>query len=130
MNGTTPSAASAMRQSMAKSTTVIPAMRTRSEKSMSIPDTKNSFYLDGTATVDLGGGWGVIGHLGRQKVRRFSQASYTDWKLGVTKDVNGFVLGVSYVDTNADPAAYTYADARRTMNIGRSGLVFSVSKTF
>jgi hypothetical protein len=34
-------------------------------------------------------------------VRNYSDASYTDWKLGVTKDVNGWVLGLAYVDTNA-----------------------------
>jgi hypothetical protein len=26
--------------------------------------------------------------------------------------------------------AYTYTDARKTMNIGKSGMVLSVSKTF
>jgi len=95
-----------------------------------VPDTKNSWYLDGTATFDLGGGWGVLGHIGRQKVKRWSDASYTDYKLGVTKDISGFVFGAALVDTNAKDAAWTYADARKTMNIGKSGVVLSVAKTF
>jgi uncharacterized protein (TIGR02001 family) len=95
-----------------------------------VPDTKNSWYLDGTATFDLGGGWGLVGHVGRQKVKRFDDASYTDWKLGVTKDIGGFVFGAAYVDTNAKDSVYRVSDARKTMNIGDSGVVFSVSKTF
>lgn len=95
-----------------------------------VPDTKNSWYLDSQATFDLGGGWGVVGHIGRQKVKGFSDASYTDYKLGVTKDIGGFVFGAAYVDTNAKGSAWTYADARKSMNIGDSGVVLSVSKTF
>jgi uncharacterized protein (TIGR02001 family) len=96
----------------------------------SVPETKNSWYLDGTANYDLGSGWGVVGHVGRQKVKGWSDASYTDWKLGVTKDLRGFVFGAAYVDTNAKDSAWTYADARRTMNIGDAALVVSVSRTF
>jgi uncharacterized protein (TIGR02001 family) len=95
-----------------------------------IPDTKNSWYLDGTANYALGSGWGIAGHIGRQKVKDFNDASYTDWKLGVTKDLRGFVFGAAYVDTNAKSSAYTYSDARKTMNIGKSGLVLSASRTF
>ncbi len=96
----------------------------------SVPDTKNSWYLDGSATFDLGSGWGILGHVGHQKVKSWSDATYTDYKLGVTKDVSGFVFGAALVDTNAKDAAYTYSDARKTMNIGKSGIVLSVSRTF
>ena len=96
----------------------------------SVPDTKNSWYLDGTATFDLGSGWGVVGHIGRQEVKDWDDATYTDYKLGVTKDIGGFVFGAAWVDTNAKDAAWTYTDARKSMNIGKSGVVLSVSKTF
>jgi uncharacterized protein (TIGR02001 family) len=95
-----------------------------------IPDTKNSWYVDLVANYDLGGGWGVVGHLGRQKVNDFNDATYNDWKLGVTKDIRGFILGAAYVDTNAKDAAYRFSDARKTMNIGDSGIVLSLSRTF
>lgn len=96
----------------------------------SVPDTKNSWYLDGTATFDLGSGWGVVGHIGRQEVKDWDDATYTDYKLGVTKDIGGYVFGAAWVDTNAKDAAWTYTDARKSMNIGKSGVVLSVSKTF
>jgi uncharacterized protein (TIGR02001 family) len=96
----------------------------------SIPDTKNSWYLDTTANYDLGSGWGIVGHLGRQKVKNFNDATYNDWKLGVTKDLRGFILGAAYVDTNAKDAVYRLSDARKTINIGKAGLVLSMSRTF
>jgi hypothetical protein len=34
-------------------------------------------------------------------------ATYTDYKLGVTKDLSGYVLGLAYTSTNASPF-YTY----------------------
>lgn len=94
------------------------------------PDTKNSWYLDLTGNYELGSGWGLAGHIGRQKVKNFDDASYTDWKIGVTKELGGLVLGAAYVDTNAKDAVYLLSDARKSMNIGKAGLVLSVSKTF
>ena len=95
-----------------------------------VPDTKGSNYIDGTATFDLGGGFGIVGHLGRQKVRHWKDASYTDWRIGLTKDIGGYVFGAAYVDTNAKDSVWTYTDARKSINIGKPGVVVSVSKTF
>ena len=33
--------------------------------------------------------------------------TYTDYKLGISKDVSGYVIGVAYSDINASPF-YTY----------------------
>lgn len=94
------------------------------------PGTKNSWYLDTNATIDLGAGFGVLAHIGHQKVKGISDADYTDWKLGVTKDIGGYVFGAAYVDTNAKDSVYTFTDARKTMNIGDATVVLSVTKTF
>lgn len=68
--------------------------------------TNGSGYLELNATYDLGDGWGVTGHLGNQKVRNYKKvgdtnASYTDWKIGVTKDVGIGVVGLAYTDTTS-----------------------------
>ncbi len=63
---------------------------------------RGSGYLDLSANYDLGNGWGINGHVGHQTIKHNSGASYTDWKLGVTKDVGFGVVGLSYTDTNAD----------------------------
>ncbi len=63
--------------------------------------TKGSGYLELNATYDLGNGWGVTGHAGHQKVKGYSDASYSDYKVGVTKDVGFGVVGLAVSGTNA-----------------------------
>jgi len=96
------------------------------------PNTDGSNYVDFSAAFDLGQGWGVNGHIGHQKVKNASALDYTDYKIGVTKDVSGWVFGASFIDTDADSAVYTFTNASsgKTTNVGDSTLVLSVSKTF
>jgi uncharacterized protein (TIGR02001 family) len=96
-----------------------------------LPDTKNSNYIDFTANVPFGSGWGLVGHVGRQKVKNISDADYTDYKIGLTKDIRGWVLGAAFVDTDAEQAVYSPLNARgESKFIGDSTVVFSVGKTF
>lgn len=67
--------------------------------------TRGSDYLELNASYDLGDGWTLIGHVGHQKIKNwntnvYTSASYTDWKIGATKDVGFGVIGLSYSDTN------------------------------
>ena len=92
---------------------------------------RGSGYLDLSAEFDLGEGWGVSAHVGRQRIKNFSNANYTDWKLGVTKDVGFGVVGLTYTDTNADGScskgeAYCFSGK----DAGRSAAVLSFSKSF
>ncbi len=64
--------------------------------------TRGTQYLDLGANFDLGGGWGLNAHVGRLHLANVRKGDYTDWKLGVTKDISGWVLAASYIDTNAD----------------------------
>ena len=96
-----------------------------------VPDTKDSSYIDLTASYTFAGGWGVSGHIGHQKVGNISAADYTDYKIGITKDVSGWLLGLAFVDTDAEEAAYTFTSGSgKSVNVGDSTLVLSVSKTF
>ena len=117
----------------------------------SLPDSKGSGYLDLSANYDLGDGWGVNGHVGHLFANDFKYAttgsqkiSYTDWKVGVTKDVGaGWIVGASYVGTDAKGSCnkgefycfYTSmgsdgSHSTKTKDAGRDTLVLSVSKTF
>jgi len=109
----------------------------------SMPDTDGSSYLDLSANYDLGDGWGINGHVGHLWFKNFSvgtdatRGSYTDWKLGVTKDVSGYVFGLSYIDTNAEgscsagnPGFYGITYAGKCKDLGRATAVLSVSKSF
>ena len=101
-----------------------------------VSGTKNSSYLDLSATFEFGGGWGAVGHYGKLRMRRLSAANYEDWKLGVTRDLGGYVFGAAYVDTNANGDCgsaefYCVADAAgSSKDLSRATIVFSVSKTF
>ncbi|MES2771639.1 MAG: TorF family putative porin [Pseudomonadota bacterium] len=63
--------------------------------------TRGSGYWDLSANYDLGDGWGVNGHVGQLSYKNVANGDYTDWKIGVTKDIGGWIVGASYVDTNA-----------------------------
>ena len=119
----------------------------------SLAGTKGTHYLDLAATFDLGNGWGVVGHYGKLKGKGWhagtdaSNLDYSDWKLGVTKDISGWILGAAYVGTNAKgscnaantgfycfgndlPNAGPGTAGVRFKDAGRDTIVFSVSKTF
>jgi uncharacterized protein (TIGR02001 family) len=92
------------------------------------PSSKGSNYLELNATHDLGDGWGLLGHIGHQKVKDYvPDASYTDWKVGVTKDVGFGVVTAAYSDTNADDAAYGNWAGE---NVAKGVLALSFSKSF
>ena len=98
--------------------------------------TKDSGYIDLAATFDLGGGWGLVGHYGKLRMHNLRGADYEDWKLGVTRDLGGYVFGLVYIDTNANGDCgsaefYCRADASgRSKDLSRATIVVSVSKTF
>ncbi len=94
------------------------------------PDTSNTGYLDLTATKTFQGGWGLAAHYGHQWMRNWKDAAYDDWRLGVFKDIKGFVLGLDYIDTNAKDAVYLYSDDDRSMNIGKAGAVVYLKRSF
>ncbi|MEW6445782.1 MAG: TorF family putative porin [Pseudomonadota bacterium] len=88
--------------------------------------TQGSYYLDLSAAYDLGGGWGLLGHVGYQDVKGNDDASYTDFKVGVTKDLGFGVATLAYTDTNADKGAYTWAGEK----VADGRVFLSFLKTF
>ena len=91
-------------------------------------DSKHSGYLDLSATFDLGDGWSVVPHVGRQWVRHSSAYAYTDYALTVNKDFgNGLVASAGVQGTNADKALYTTPSGRFT---GRTGVVVGLKYNF
>jgi uncharacterized protein (TIGR02001 family) len=89
-------------------------------------DTDGSYYIELNANYGLDNGWGLIGHVGYQDVKDNDAASYTDWKIGVSKDIGFGVITASYSDTDADTTAYTWAGEE--VADGRFFVTFS--KTF
>lgn len=92
--------------------------------------TEGSGYTDLTVTYPVNDTVNVIGHLGRQNIKNYSAASYTDWKLGVTKDFGIGIVGVSYTGTNAkgDSTGDAYRWAGK--DASRDVLALSFTKNF
>jgi uncharacterized protein (TIGR02001 family) len=89
-----------------------------------------SYYLDLNYSTEIMPKLTLGAHLGYQNVRNHSDWSYVDYKLGVTYDWTGWMLGAALVGTNADKAIYTVSNASGSKAIGQTGLVLSISKTF
>ena len=110
-----------------------------------IPNSSGSFYPDLTVNYDTGI-WGLTanGHIGYQYIAGQPNTSipgypqpynlsYTDWKLGVTKDFGGgLALSASYISTNANREWFTSgAGTNAPYNwAGRGSAVVALTKTF
>lgn len=98
--------------------------------------THGSGYFDLSYTGDLGDGLTLGAHVGRQQVKDYGDASYTDYKLSIGKDFSGYVLTAAYIGTNAKGSGPTpYALQNPYFNaynkdLGANRLVLSVSKSF
>lgn len=93
-----------------------------------IADSKDSGYLDLCANWEFAPTWVLNAHAGRQRVDGLSVASYSDWKLGVTKNFAGsWSIALAWLDTNADRSFYTNAYGTYQ---GRATGLLTVAKTF
>jgi uncharacterized protein (TIGR02001 family) len=96
-----------------------------------LTNSDGSGYLDLGFTYEIAPKLSIVAHFGMQTIKNYEPLEYNDWKVGVTYDLNGWVLGAAYIDTDADSALYTLTSANgKTKNISGSTVVLSVTKTF
>ncbi|MEO8154292.1 MAG: TorF family putative porin [Rhizobacter sp.] len=93
-------------------------------------DSKGSGYLDLSATFDADG-ISLSPHVGYQKVKNYTTASYTDYSFTVSKDFSGFLLSAALVGTQTKdvPGSYAYVSPDGK-NLGKATVVLGVKKTF
>lgn len=88
-------------------------------------DSKNSGYLESAFNYEVYQGYTVNLHVGHQNVKNNGAFSYTDYKVGVTKDF-GFAtvaLAAIYADTDL-------AVAPNGKNLAKTAAVLTITKTF
>jgi uncharacterized protein (TIGR02001 family) len=90
-------------------------------------NTKGSGYAEANVTVDVGGGFGVVGHAGHQQMKNTYGGAYSDYRLGVTKDVGFGVVGLTYSTTTAHNEFYYNSVNDAT---GGDRVVLNFTKTF
>lgn len=91
---------------------------------------KNSGYLDLSAAFDLGNGYSLTPHVGRQNVSGKGNGiySYTDTALTVGKDFgNGLSASAAVIGTDAKAGSYVSPSNK---DLGKSGLVVGLKYTF
>jgi len=119
-------------------------------------NTRGSGYLEVNANYDLGDGWTLIGHVGQQSIKNYVDvptlrtASYTDYKLGVSKDVGFGTVTAAYSTTDVkgtcgpnaatNTSSYCWGNTGVVpgisgptggfTNVAKSKLVLSFLKTF
>jgi len=100
-----------------------------------IANSKNTNYLDLSASFEVADKLTLGLHAGKQTfkgdtagVSNDSLFTYTDYKVSLTKDISGYLVGVAYTDTDAKDAGYFIPATGK--NNGRNQFVVSVSKSF
>ncbi len=104
---------------------------------LTVPGASGTSYLEANASYPVGDSGVTLGaHYGKQTYKGAfadslaaagNTATYSDYKLGVTKDFSGYVLGLAYSNTNARKGGYYTYNAK---NWGRDAVVLSLSHSF
>jgi len=107
-----------------------------------VSDASGTSYIDLSASYTIEGTGVTLGaHYGEQKYKGSSadslaagglDPSYTDYKVSVSKDFSGYVVGLAYSDTDVKEGGYyTWPSADgSTTDWGRSTAVLSVTHSF
>jgi uncharacterized protein (TIGR02001 family) len=92
-------------------------------------NSSGSAYLEVAATLDLGNGFSLTPHIGRQTIpNQAVNGDYTDYSLTLAKDFgNGFTATVAALGTNASDAFYKVPGFD---NLGKSTLAVGVKYSF
>ncbi len=94
------------------------------------PNSAASQYLEVAASFDVGNGFSITPHLGRQTIpnQTASAGDYTDYALTVNKDLgNGLSASLTLLGTDAKDSFYKVAPVD---NLGKSGLLVGLKYSF
>jgi uncharacterized protein (TIGR02001 family) len=94
------------------------------------PDSKNSFYLDLSAGLDVGAGITLTPHVGYQKIKgpNSGVGSYKDYSIAASKDFSGLLVSAGFYGTDADKTFYS--SPANGKFLGRNGVSAGVKYTF
>lgn len=94
-------------------------------------DTKGTSYLTGAFNYEIVPKVTLGASIGYTWVRHYGALDYFDYKVGVTYDWAGWLLGANLIGTNADKKYWYAVNGEGTVrDVGTFGLVLSVGKTF
>ena len=108
---------------------------------LTVPNAKGTNYVEANVSYTLDGSGVTLGlHGGKQTYKgadadAFAAAgfdpTYTDYKLSVSKDFSGYVVGLAYSNTNAPKDGfYTTTAQTGSVNLAKATAVLSVLHSF
>lgn len=91
-------------------------------------NSKNSYYVDLSAALDLGDGYTLTPHVGYQKIKNWADGSYTDYALTLGKDLgNGLSASAAVIGTDAKDGSYVSPAGKQ---LGKAGVVVGLKYAF
>jgi uncharacterized protein (TIGR02001 family) len=108
---------------------------------LTVPGAAGTTYLEANINYPVGDtGYTLGAHIGKQKykgtfadglVAAGTDPSYQDYKVNVTKDFSGYVVGLAFTNTNAKSGGYyTYSSLGVPRDWGKSAVAVSVNHSF
>jgi uncharacterized protein (TIGR02001 family) len=102
-----------------------------------IPDSRGSGYLEANVSVPLMSDVSLSLHYGKQFVSGTGNEDYSDWKIGVSREILGLNFGLAYVDTDIKSGNATWGGVTaytrpggKTRDLADGTVLFTVSKSF
>jgi uncharacterized protein (TIGR02001 family) len=98
-----------------------------------ISQAEGSSYVDLSLAYPLGeSGWTILAHGGRTTYSTSDSAlntllNYTDYRLGISKDLKGYLCTLAGTNADTKDAGYTNLFGR---NIGKGRVTFTIAKSF
>ncbi len=109
---------------------------------LTVPGAKGTNYIDLTASYPIAdSGFTVMAHVGKQTYKGTAAdaaaaittglpgtgtPTYTDYKVGVTKDFSGYVFGLAYTSTNAS----TFYNTAAGKKLGKGTAALTLTHSF
>ena len=91
-----------------------------------IDNSDGSNYIDLSINPEIADGYVLNLHVGKQRVKNYAEANYTDWKIGLTKDYGVVEASVAVIGTDADKDVYNFG----TGYLGNTKFIATVTKNF
>jgi uncharacterized protein (TIGR02001 family) len=110
------------------------------DKTFAVADSQGTYYLDLSATYPITEKFNLLAHYGIQKFKgndpalsggNDSNASYKDWKLGVSYALPAnFTVGATYTDTTMDDTHRAFYTTPAGREVGKGTATLYIQKTF
>jgi len=94
-----------------------------------VDNSDGSNYIDLNINPEIADGYVLNLHVGKQSVKNYTLANYTDWKVGVTKDFGVAVAALAVVGTDADSSTSGY-DFGGKGYLGNTKFIATLTKNF